>query len=297
MGRVFTTEQEKDIVDSYLSGVEQCDLGKKYAIDTVYIRNVLKKHSIKIRPKCRFNVIEAKRMYASGLSYERVASILGVTSESVRRVLLRRGGVSRNYTKKYQSDPGFFSCYTPESCYFAGLIAASGVIRKDKDVVAMWVTGGDSSIIHSFLKLTKSDNPINVKKTESNGCTKDSLIGFSISSVEWVRDLSNNFGITPCKSKTIKPPVKIPEPLIFNYIRGFFDGKGCVVSRDISISSLSEDIILWVSRITGAVTDYRGKMCIATVNSDKVKELLYRDSTPDTRLERNYISIVGDGNG
>jgi len=39
-------------------------------------------------------------------------------------------------------------------------------------------------------------------------------------------------GVTPRKSLTLKPPVGIPERLTRHWIRGYFDGDGCVHFRE-----------------------------------------------------------------
>lgn len=301
MGKLFTDAQELRIIEEYLSGIDQSDLGRIYSVDPSNIRNVLKRHKVDIRPRCSFDIGKAIEMYNNNTSYEDIAKIVGVHGECVRRALTKRGIVSRKPARRhtYSCDTGFFNKFTPESCYWAGFLAADGCIQSNRDAVRLFLSIDDKKSIEDFLACTHSTYPIYTQDrghcvSPGNGklCEIRPQVGVAISCSQWVTDLRDNFSVVPCKSKTLQPPTNLPDPMVWHFLRGYFDGDGCAQKKNsVVFTTASNDFAQWIlSKIGGCIVDNKGTNNVTTTAS-RIGDRLYKDSTPTTRMERKYLRV------
>jgi intein-encoded DNA endonuclease-like protein len=132
--------------------------------------------------------------------------------------------MSYNYSLK------FFDEVNGESAYFIGLLFADGSINN-KGKITLNLSKKDIEIIEIFKEKLKTNKPIfSVKKTNS--------LSFSFQNKIISRQL-NNFGLVPNKSLILKFSDKIPNEYLKDYIRGYFDGDGCVsITKNKHTSSL-----------------------------------------------------------
>ncbi len=109
--------------------------------------------------------------------------------------------------------------------YVLGYFTADGCMfinpRGSKYILFVSV---EPEILNKVRKLLDSKHKIGIQKSKNpkwkNKCS------LQIGSKEMFQDLLN-LGLTPNKSKTIKLP-KIPKKYFRHFIRGYFDGDGCV---------------------------------------------------------------------
>jgi len=135
-----------------------------------------------------------------------------------------------NIKIKYKRNPKYpinsyaFSKYTPEACYWAGLLAADGNIyhRKDRNAYILQIPLQDRDIGHlkEFIRFLKTKRPIYKTPNKTHLVLIENRI--------LCMDLMKNFDITPRKSLTIQYPTQIPERFNKCFIRGVFDGDGCL---------------------------------------------------------------------
>ena len=121
----------------------------------------------------------------------------------------------RKFDKSFNEN--IFSKYTEESCYIAGFIAADGCIRNDR-VLSIKISIVDLELLEKISKIIGGYKPIIYK----NVCS------LYINSLQIINDLKNNFNITPRKTFTLKFPIQIPIEFRHHFIRGYFDGDGCI---------------------------------------------------------------------
>ena len=124
-----------------------------------------------------------------------------------------------------------------------------------------------------------------------------------------------NIGCTPRKTETLNFPKNIPNTLIIHFIRGYFDGDGClsfVTRKGIRhlMSSFigTKNILLGIQRVLGLSqklhkashvknsSDFVFEFKIAKKDSVKILNILYNDSS--IYLERKYkrFSIFKENN-
>lgn len=141
-----------------------------------------------------------------------------------------RGGHNRK-----QINEIFFKSWSPEMAYILGLIFADGAIedvRKSSRTCYIAVTSKDKSLIEQVKNTLSSNHNIYRRKqsihTFSNGesylCAETFTL--RIGNKKMYQDLID-LGVTPRKSLRLRLP-KIPDKYFNYFLRGYFDGDGCV---------------------------------------------------------------------
>lgn len=140
---------------------------------------------------------------------------------------------------KYYYNKDFFETIdTEEKAYWLGFLYADGCIveqYKNNRLKSMHLEIGlckkDENHLHKFLNSIESNVEIKYKTNKLNGKLYESC-RVAICCTKMCRDLIDK-GCTPRKSLTLKfPNVDIVNAnLIKHFIRGYFDGDGCISIR------------------------------------------------------------------
>lgn len=140
-----------------------------------------------------------------------------------------RGGSNR-----YSIKTDFFQKWSNEMAYVLGFLYADGSIIDAVSSRTQYIKfdSKDKDIINSIKLLLRSKHPIHSRPPREtlhrNGIYKSlELFSLSIGSRRMFADLIK-IGLMPNKSKIIKFPVNIPKKYLSHFIRGYFDGDGCV---------------------------------------------------------------------
>lgn len=123
----------------------------------------------------------------------------------------------------YDIDRNFFEKIdTQEKAYILGFIYADGY-NSNRQIVLTQLSQ-DKDILEKIKEVIKSENPIQ----EYNNSWGKSSAKITFNSVKLCKDISN-MGAIKNKSLTLKFPEEIvPENLMQHFIRGYFDGDGCI---------------------------------------------------------------------
>lgn len=125
---------------------------------------------------------------------------------------------------KYKVNSSFFKDWNSVMAYCLGFIYADGSIYRSSRGHYIAITSTDKPIILNFKQWLGSDHVITMAKpTWPNGNPRFTL---RIGDKEIYYDLVK-LGLYPNKSLTIRMP-QIPDFFIGDFIRGYFDGDGCV---------------------------------------------------------------------
>ncbi len=200
------------------------------------------------------------------------------------------------FKKRVFCDTGFFMNLSPVSAYWAGFIAADGILFNRDKSVTIALNKRDTRHLHKFIKAIKSN--ARVGYTESNNSAHVSIRSKPL------YDSLLKLGITPNKSLTIKY-VKIPLSLMPHFIRGTFDGDGWISGKKVTHIQFGiagnrpflqqiQDVLVKrcdinrvklypLSRDGGAYRlQYTGSQIF------KILNFLYKKSNNQTRLQRKY---------
>lgn len=147
--------------------------------------------------------------------------------------ILKYNNVSNNKEKnrKYFFDEQFFSKIdTEEKAYFLGFLYADGQIssRSNNYNIELSLKEEDKYILEQFAKSLNLNKKPKLKKVKLNGKIFTSY-RLQFSSKEMHSDLIK-LGCFPKKSLTLKFPTEeqVPNYLINHFMRGYFDGDGCI---------------------------------------------------------------------
>jgi intein-encoded DNA endonuclease-like protein len=144
----------------------------------------------------------------------------------------------------------FFKKWTPEIAYVLGFFAADGTMivnKRGAHFIEFDVT--DKEILTKIRKTLNSNHKISVRDRRSKRNTRLKLgYRLQIGSKEIFTDLSY-LGFTPNKSRNIKLP-KIPEKFTGDFVRGYFDGDGCVYFRKHKVKGRKNKRWVFPTRIT-----------------------------------------------
>jgi intein-encoded DNA endonuclease-like protein len=222
-----------------------------------------------------------KEFILENISYEKRGGGLYCSTECAKR--------------KYEFNETYFQeINSEEKAYWLGFLFADGNIYKTQ--MTLKLQKSDKEHLESFKKALASEHPIH--DVFDSGYEYSS---FFIGSKKLVEDLYN-LKMTPRKTWTLEFP-NIKKSLIRHFIRGYFDGDGCLYvgkrSKSWSIFSASETFITHLqNEISEQNIDLKkyiqGKgFVIKTakkINIEKLYSYLYEDST--VCLNRKRIKFI-----
>lgn len=165
-------------------------------------------------------------LHKKGYSPRKIAPLYNVEYKTIYRILKRENRyINRSkdaFVRKYNCDNNYFNCIeTEHKAYWLGLIAADGYVSTDKrNLLSLTLHQDDSGILSSFLKDLNSDYPIIYNK-------RDKCCRVDINSKQIVTNLAL-YNIVPRKTFKFQFPNELDNELYNHFIRGYFDGDGCV---------------------------------------------------------------------
>lgn len=133
--------------------------------------------------------------------------------------ILRDNGIVRRYkVQKYNFNEDYFEVIDSEDkAYFLGFIVADGSVNSITNVIQ--ITQKDPDILYEFKKYIEYDGDLIKSKSRD-------VFDIKISSSKTKSDLLR-LGIVSNKTMIVKYPM-ISESLQSHFIRGVFDGDGCI---------------------------------------------------------------------
>lgn len=169
-------------------------------------------------------------LYNQGLQPIEIGEKLGYSNSTISKYLKKVGIThKRDYSKHRRSRIGrhhinedfFESIDTEAKAYFLGLMYSDGSVSKNQFYLKL----KDEDIIIKFKECLECDYPI--RRVYYGGY--DSYI-LEVSSQKSCNNLIK-WGCVPNKTKVIQLP-NIKKDLLRHFIRGFFDGDGCLQLQD-----------------------------------------------------------------
>ena len=125
---------------------------------------------------------------------------------------------------KYSLDENYFDKLTERSAYFLGLMYADGYNNTEFHNICLSLQEDDKYILDAFLKDLSTNRPL--LKINSKNIRHKTQYKIQIKNKHMSEQLKI-FGCVQAKTKIITFP-EIPKELVSHFIRGYFDGDGCV---------------------------------------------------------------------
>lgn len=157
-------------------------------------------------------------------------------------------------SKKYNIDENYFSkINSPNKAYWLGFLYADGCVLKTQKsyILELSLKSEDRTHLEKFKMCLKSNVPIKdrIIKEKYHACR------IAICNKKICEDLIK-LGCVPKKSLILKFPTEeqVPKDLIPHFIRGYFDGDGCVYNdsdlKKMSVSFVgTEDFLISLQEI------------------------------------------------
>lgn len=185
---------------------------------------LFKNNNVFKSPFVNIDIEKAKIVYNKTKDLFKTASILGVNVTTLRRQFILNN--VKIYNRKYTLNENYFEKIdSPEKAYFLGFLYADGCNTRSGLSISLNIE--DGYIIERFKRSIGTDRPIStVTFKKENHKPQNSL---QITSKKISKDLTN-LGCVPAKSLILKFPTEkqVPNHLIHHFIRGYFDGDGCI---------------------------------------------------------------------
>lgn len=231
----ISKEEIQEIISRYKNGETKEQISKTlhHKVDT--IRKILKENGIK-NIKRTFRTWSDKEvidLYNKGISLTQIQRETGINRNSIAKVLKNHGIEVVNKQNQTKFNENIFdSIDTEEKAYWLGFIFADGNIsspnKKGKPIYTFEISLqlADTNHLYKFNKFMEHQK--NNVKTDSFRCR------WSVTN-KHLWEILNSYGCTPRKSLTLEfPKLEIfkDKSLIRHFIRGYFDGDGCISHND-----------------------------------------------------------------
>lgn len=147
-----------------------------------------------------------------------------LTNRQIHRVLEKfdkKKTKSQAHTQSKKIVGNYFeNINTEDKAYFLGLLYADGCVNKDNNRISLVLQYGDKNIVEKMSEHILQENK--VKYNEKNNIIK---LQFKY---KQIKDDLIKHGCMPVKSFAIRMPTTIPKDLMRHFLRGLFDGDGCI---------------------------------------------------------------------
>ena len=122
-------------------------------------------------------------------------------------------------------DQDFFKTWTPEMAYVLGYFAADGsMLRNKRGGHFIEFTTTDRCVLITIKRVCDASQQLSIRPQRDEKWKEQYRL--QIGSKEWFADLSS-LGFTQAKSHTLNFP-EVPEEVLGHFVRGYFDGDGCI---------------------------------------------------------------------
>ena len=245
--------------------------------------------------------------YLNGLSQRASGEAVGVSYKIVQNVLkennipIRSQGESRT---KYHVNNDFFKTQSREMAYILGLLGSDGCVARDQNIIYIELQRQDKPLLEQVNIILQNERPI-ADYTTGRGYENSKLYFYS---AEVKKDLKK-YHIIPNKtydSDYIFPEL-LEEQYYCDYIRGLFDGDGCIKSTnptitwqiDTSSKDIADKVCAYLNQKNinakigilpkTNINIYR-IYCYNKQNCHKIFDLLYNNT--NLYLKRKYLHFL-----
>lgn len=174
---------------------------------------------------------QLEEKYAEMNSMNKLAKYYGVNVKTVTSLMnyynIKRNVDSQGARKHFYDESYFETINTEDKAYWLGFIMADGCVYRGSDKhshrLQINLATKDKNTLEKFQKCINSSYKIQDKIIQQ----KYEVSLLKINSTKMCLDLISH-GVTERKSLRCCFPTSVPNHLISHFIRGYFDGDGCI---------------------------------------------------------------------
>mgnify|MGYP000887320510 CR=1 FL=1 len=180
--------------------------------------------------------------YKTGKSIPKLAIEYNCSKDSIRQILIKNNINRRSALenkRQFSYDKNYFEKIdSKDKAYFLGLLYADGNVFAKTGSVQLSLQEKDGYILERFKEYINYEGNLKYKNIKANKKNSQNMWLFRITSIELCKQLIK-LGCVPRKSLILTFPTEeqVPKEFQSHFIRGFFDGDGCIYISNKSISS------------------------------------------------------------
>lgn len=169
---------------------------------------------------------EITNLYYEGYTLKEIADLCNCHTSNIHSHLKRLGVKFRPFTKTsrvFKLNENYFETIdTEDKAYFLGFLYADGYNNEKTNNISLRLNIKDMYILEIFKTFLKTDKKISIYP-------KNRSVDLTLTCQKMSKDLVN-LGCMKAKTSKLKFPTKeqVPSYLIHHFIRGVFDGDGCI---------------------------------------------------------------------
>lgn len=235
MRSIFSQEQVDKIVDMYTVGIDIDSIISEFNTEEHFIREILKDKQLDRHYNSWSDELYDRgiKLYQSGKTNSQIAYDLLVSSNSFSKVLKKKDIEKRTYSennRRYKRNSEYFdNINTPNKAYILGLIYADGnnYIRGSKHCFTLSLEERDKELLEQVRNELEYDGPLRFNELSKKNPKHKNQYILSIVDEHLCNQLKK-IGVVERKSLKLTFPTFLRPDLIRHFVRGYFDGDGCV---------------------------------------------------------------------
>lgn len=219
------SQEEMDSIKSdYENGMSAQKIGEKYGWSKKSMLDLLNNMGVDTTTKKTLSPEEEQFIVDNyyNASGTQLSKIFNVSNSLIHSVWMKHG-LNGKRNSCYVLDEHYFSNIdTPAKAYFLGFLASDGCLWNDdyRFLVKLQLQKQDKHILELFAQEIKTNKPL-IESPNGSQCCIEAC------SATMFQDLLK-FGLTPRKTQVYELQVLEREELMPHFLRGFFDGDGCI---------------------------------------------------------------------
>ena len=231
---IFTIEEEKQIIDMYNNNINIDDIIAVFNVSEKEIRIVLKNNSIDRVYNTFTDELYNRiiKLYKDGKTQKYISEQLLISERCIPKALKKRGEHVRTYSennRRYGLNERYFDKIdTPSKAYILGLLYADGCNHPEHNCITLSLQECDKGVVEFVRDEIEYEGPIRVNYlSKKNPKYKDQYM-LCIND-EYMSKQLETLGVIKAKSLILQFPTFLDDGLIPHFVRGYFDGDGCIV--------------------------------------------------------------------
>ena len=234
-----TPEVIQNILKWYELGETIEHIARKLEISNKYVRKIIKESNLirHVVYKKDIDIAKLVQTYLNNKDIEKTAQTFYITITKAKQ-LIRNEGIYISKSRKQFNWTKFNIIDTEEKAYWLGFIYADGYLSKN-GTLSIALNSKDVNHLKKFAQFMECDESYIKNKVQKYNNTEYFSVRLDLSHQQLAQDLQK-LGIHAAKSlDLVFPSVDIvPIYLQNHFIRGYFDGDGCVMTKETSSQKL-----------------------------------------------------------
>lgn len=247
--RKENNEKYEKAIDEYLAGgVTLEQLREKYKLDKSKLSYLLRKRGVVILPsrsltpnevkKKKYKIAQVENLFNSGYTVKKISTILKISYYTILEQLEEKGYDTTCSKRTYTLDENIFERIdTREKAYWLAFLYADGYVDVANGKVELTLKREDIEHLRKFQQFLKTDSPLRSKLVILKE-KEFEAVRIIICSKKFAEDLAK-LGCVNKKSLVLTFPSAeiVPKEFIPDFIRGYYDGDGCIYSHKNGLSA------------------------------------------------------------